>query len=463
MKIIYLMSDTCRRDHVGIYGNKQIHTPNLDRLASESAVFDRAYIGSFPTVPNRRDTHLGRGDIGVPFNRWKSIEPNEVSLPERLAQRRIPSMLITDTANNVTGGRNLFKGYTAWYLNRGQEGDPWWLDENVPLEFPVEPHLIRYTAERWHQILMNRAHRKVETDWFAPGTYTAAIQWLQRNYRRESFFLWVDTFDPHEPWDAPQHYIDLYDPGHKGRVFEAPTYGLRKKLGITDRELRHIRARYAAEVTMVDAWVGELMRTVERLGIMDETMIIFTSDHGTMLDGPGDNGRLQKPTTLGADGMCMSAGRPMKQPVQEFPIAENVARIPLIIHMPRMRRMKRLRAIVQPWDVSATILDGFGMPKPPEFIGESLLPLIAGKKKNIHDVAVVGTNKLAQAMTPQWRYSIWRDEPGPMLTDLRNDKTASKNVLKANPNVAKRLYREIVRFMRMMDITDEYIEGYVAE
>jgi arylsulfatase A-like enzyme len=463
MKVIYLMSDSCRRDHVGIYGNKHIHTPNLDKLASQSAVFERAYIGSFPTVPNRRDTHLGRGDIGLPFNRWKAIERSEVTLPERLARKRIPSMLVTDTANNVTTGINVFKGYTAWYVNRGQEGDPWFLDENVPLEYPVEPHLIRYTAERWHQVLMNRAHRKVETDWFAPGTYSIAINWLQRNYRRDSFFLWVDTFDPHEPWDPPQHYIDLYDPGYKGRVFDAPTYGIRKKMGITDRELRHIRARYAGEVTMVDTWIGELMRTLERLGILDETMIIHTADHGTMLDGPGDNGRLQKPTTLGADHMIMSAGRPLKQPAQEFPIAENVARIPLIIRPPGMKRMMRIRSIVQPWDISATILDAFGMPKPSEFIGDSVLPLIAGKKTKTRTAAVVGTNNLAQAMTPRWRYSMWRDGPGAMLTDLRGDKSASRNVLKANPNVAKRLYREIVRFMHTMDITEDYIEGYVVD
>ncbi len=463
MKVIYLMADTFRRDHLGVYGNKWIHTPNLDKLAEHAAVFDRAYIGSFPTVPNRRDTLLGRGDRGVPFNRWKIIERDEVTLPERLAEKKIPSMLITDTQNNVTGGMNMFKGYTAWYVNRGQEGDPCWLDENVPLEFPVPHHLIRYTAERWHQVLINRAYRRVETDWFAPGTYSVAIDWIQRNYKRKDFFLWIDTFDPHEPWDPPQHYIDLYDPGYRGRVFEAPTYGLRKKLGITDRELKHIRARYAAEVTMVDTWIGEFLRTLERLGIYEETMIIFTSDHGTMFDYPGENGRIQKPTTVGADGMCMSAGRPMKQPVQEFPIAESVARIPLLIKLPNMRRSVRIPAIVQPWDVSATILDAFGIPTPPEYIGQSLLPVIEGKQKRIRDVAIVGTNNLAQAMTPRWRLSLWRSGKAPMLTDLQNDRSASKNVLAKHQAVARRLYRRIVQFMKLMDISDEYIAAYTSE
>ncbi|MFQ6131802.1 MAG: sulfatase [Armatimonadota bacterium] len=460
MKVIYLMADTFRRDHLGVYGNKWVHTPNLDQLAAGAAVFDRAYIGSFPTVPNRRDTLLGRGDQGVPFNRWKVIEPNEVTLPQRLGEKKIPSMLITDTQNNVTRGLNLFKGYTAWYLNRGQEADPYWLDENVPLRYPVPRHLIRYTAGVWHQVLINRAHRRVETDWFAPGTYSKAIEWLERNYRRDDFFLWVDTFDPHEPWDPPQHYIDLYDPGYEGRVFEAPTYGLRKKLGITDRELKHIRARYAAEVTMVDTWIGEFLRTLERLGIFEETLIIFTSDHGTMFDYPGENGRLQKPTTVGADGMCMSAGRPMKEPVRDFPIAESVARIPLIIKLPRMRRGKRVSHIVQPWDLTATILGAFGIRKPAGLIGQSLLPMVRGKGKRIRDAAIVGTNHLAQAMNARWRFSMWRTGKKPMLTDLRNDPSAGRNVLAKNEGVAKRLYRQIVRFMEGMGMDQEYIRGY---
>ena len=124
MKVIYLMADTFRRDHLGAYGNRWIRTPNLDRLAAQSALFENAHIGSFPTVPNRRDTLLGRGDIGLPFNRWKGFERDEVTLPQRLAEKKIPSMWISDTQNNVTHGINMNKGYTAWALNRGQEAYP---------------------------------------------------------------------------------------------------------------------------------------------------------------------------------------------------------------------------------------------------------------------------------------------------------------------------------------------------
>lgn len=461
MKVIYLMADTFRRDHLGAYGNDWIHTPYLDRLAEESVLFENAYIGSFPTVPNRRDTLLGQGDQGLPFNRWKALEPDEVTFPLRLAEKKIPSQLITDTQNNVTKTINLYRDYTAWTLNRGQEGDPHWLDDGVPLEFPVPPELIRYRAEWWHQILMNRAHRRVETDWFAPGTYELAIQWLERNYTRKDFFLWVDTFDPHEPWDPPQYYIDLYDPGYKGRVFEAPTYGLRKEMGITDAELKQIRARYAGEVTMVDTCVGRLLAALEKLDILDDTLLIFTSDHGTQFDYPGEGGLLQKANTLGADGMCMSAGRPMKKPLRYFPLYPSVARVPLLLRLPGTGRKQRVGALVQPWDLTATILDAFGINRPKEFLGESLLSVIEGRTTKIRDAVIVGNNTLAQAMTPRWIYTVWRNGvASPVLLDRKNDPLLKKDVRADHPAVVKRLHRQIVAFMERQGIVEDFIAGY---
>lgn len=462
MKVIYVMADTFRRDHLGAYGNSWIRTPNLDRFASGATLFENAYIGSFPTVPNRRDTLLGRGDLGFPFNRWKGLERAEVTLPERLAEKGIVSMWIADTQNNATRGINMNRGFTAWHLNRGQEADPCWLDANVPLEFPVPPELIRYPADWWHQVLVNRAHRRVETDWFAPGTYTAAMDWLQRNYRRDDFLLWIDTFDPHEPWDPPQHYIDLYDPGYKGRVFEAPTYGLRRQMGITDAELKQIRARYAGEVTLVDTWFGRLLETLERLGILDEVLLVFTSDHGTCFDYPGENGLLCKAHTLGADGMCMSAGRPMPEPHQHFPIYPSVARIPLIIRRPGQPRGGRVRAIVQPWDMTATILDAFGLPTPPEVIGESLRPLMEGRKRRHRNVAVCGTNALAQAMTGEWIYTVWRGQRRPSLIDLRQDATSVVDVAGQFPEIETRLHEAVVGFMRRQGTAESFIDGYAT-
>jgi len=132
MRVIYVMADSMRRDHVSVYGTPPwgpIQTPSLEQFAASAAVFDNAYIGSFPTVPNRRDTLLGRGDKGLPFNRWRGLDPDEVTFPAMLRERGVPSMLITDTQNNVNAPQNLQRDYSAWALNRGQEADRCWLDD----------------------------------------------------------------------------------------------------------------------------------------------------------------------------------------------------------------------------------------------------------------------------------------------------------------------------------------------
>jgi arylsulfatase A-like enzyme len=275
MKVVFLMTDTFRRDFIGAYGNRWIRTPNLDRLASMSHVFDSAYVGSFPTLPNRRDMFLGHGMDGTKFNQWTAIERGEITLAGRLTDKGVPAMLITDTANSINRGMNFQEGFPAFYVNRGQEGDPLWTDDGVPLEFPVEPEMLRYSPERWRQILSNRAHRKFEDDWFAPGTYKKACEWLERNYTRKDFFLWVETFDPHEPWDPPLWYERMYDPDYRGPDRSGTVYGDTKKLGIPPRQVRNIRAKYAGECTMVDNAVGRVMHTIEKLGIMDDTAVFF--------------------------------------------------------------------------------------------------------------------------------------------------------------------------------------------
>jgi len=448
MKLILVVADTLRRDHLGTYGNTWVQTPNLDALAAEAAVFEQHHIGSFPTVPHRRDMLLGLGDQGHPFNRWRGIDDDEVTLAERLrGDEGIPCMMVTDVANTVSNGRNMYKGFSAWTWNRGQEGDPCWLDDGVPLEFPVEPDLIRYTGEMWHRVLTNRAHRKVETDWFAPRTYSLAVEWLERNYTRKDFFLYIDTFDPHEPWDPPPWYEQLYDPDFKGRRFEAPTYGALRQLGITKRELGNIRARYAGEVTMVDASLGRLLATLRRLGIYDETLIIFTTDHGAYFGYPGDNGMICKANVLGADGRIMAAGRPMKQPAQYLPHWTGVSRIPLIVRLPRQRGGKRVDAITQPWDIAPTVLEAFGIAKPQELWGKSLVPLIEGKAARTRRAAVLGNAHHAQVMTPRWLYAVWRGQRSPVLYDLKEDPHQTRDVLSAHPQVVARMQRSVEAYL----------------
>ena len=101
----------------------------------------------------------------------------------------------------------------------------------------------------------------------------------ERHYK-EDFFLYVDTWDPHEPWDAPAYYTEPYWPGYDGEVIQ-PVYGhWRDAPHLTEEKVNKARATYCGEITMVDTWIGYLLRRVENMGLMEKTAIIFTSDHG---------------------------------------------------------------------------------------------------------------------------------------------------------------------------------------
>jgi arylsulfatase A-like enzyme len=251
----------------------------------------------------------------------------------------------------------------------------------------------------------------------------------------------------------------MYDPGYEGRVFEAPTYGLREKMGMTPREVRHIRSRYAGEVTMVDTWFGYLCDKLRRLEIMDETVVIFNSDHGTNFDGPGEFGLVEKIPWVGADGMIMSGGHPAKEPLQYFPLPVGTARIPLMIRMPDATP-HRVEGIVQPWDMTATLLDLFGIKKTPGIIGNSLLPMVRGETGAARPAAVLGNNTFAQAMDGRWMYTTWRGQREPALYDLEEDPGCEVDLAPKEADVAGRLHGALEDFMKQQDVDADVIGGF---
>ena len=105
------------------------------------------------------------------------------------------------------------------------------------------------------------------------------MRWLERHYE-EDFFLHIDVWDPHEPWDAPEYYTKLYMPEYDGEEVRAAYGYWREVPGLTEDKVRKAHAAYCGEVTLVDTWLGYLFGMVERMGLMDNTAIIFTSDHG---------------------------------------------------------------------------------------------------------------------------------------------------------------------------------------
>ena len=286
MNVICIMLDSLRTDHVGAYAGAaaRARTPNMDRFAAESLVFESAYAGSFPTLPCRRDLFTGRW--GHPFNTWDEMERDLPTLAQTLRGRGYVTGLVFDTPMFMTQGNYLDRGFGSIEWIRGQGGEPWISDAFVDIELPAAEHKVKAAGLR--RYLLNQSRRRFESDYLVARVMTEAVHWLERNYKQEHFFLWIDSWDPHEPWDPPKYYVDLYDPGYEGEEVIYPCYGFSREI-MSEAELKHVQALYAGEVTLVDRWLGHLLDTVELLGLKENTLVLLLSDHGHYFGDAGSS------------------------------------------------------------------------------------------------------------------------------------------------------------------------------
>jgi len=353
MNTVLVISDSFRKDHLGCYGNEWMSTPNLDKLASESMVFDRAYTGSYATVPARGD--VVTGTYVFPRYGWQRLDYTDILLSTTLGAAGFTTQLIVDTPHIMKDGFNFDKGFTGWEWTRGQESDRFITDPTIKVEFNCDPKKLRNPETTYKQHYRNIAWWRREEDRFCAQTLAKGADWLAKNYKLDKWFLYLDTFDPHEPYDAPEHYVEMYDPGYKGEVIRYPAYGPASIF--TKREIKHIQALYAAEATMVDRWMGKLLAKIDDLGLRDEVMVIFTTDHGFML---GEHNIMGKGNS---------------------PLYAELADIPFIVRMPGGRKGARSRQFVQAPDIMPTILDAAGVKTPKTLHGKSLVPTLKGSRK----------------------------------------------------------------------------------
>ena len=352
MNVIWIVADTFRRDHIGAYGNPTIRTPSLDALAAQSVRFDRHYSAGFPTMPTRADHQTGRWTMS--FMGWQPLPAEVTTLAEILAGHGLHTAASVDTPYYLRDGMNYDRGFQSFFMNRGQ--DTLW--SMIPQ--PGYHHESLDVREAW----------RYESDRNAPRTFMTAIQWLQRHYK-EDFFLYVDTWDPHEPWDAPPYYTELYWPDYDGELV-LPLYGSWHDVpGYEESTLRKGHATYCGEITMVDTWLGFLLRSVENMGLLDKTTVIFTTDHGFYF---GEHGGLfgKMNTGKSPDGTLRPYGE--KESTWAYsPLFEELVHIPLLIRDPGLPPGS-YQGLSSAVDVMPTVLDLLGMEIPDFVQGRSLAP-----------------------------------------------------------------------------------------
>jgi arylsulfatase A-like enzyme len=291
--VILIMLDSLRRDHVGAYGNDWIETPNIDALAAEGVRFTNAYPEALPTLPVRRAMHTGKrtfpcrdyvaakGDV-VLIPGWQPIPEQQVTMAEVFRHNGYLTSLFASTHHMFKPSMNFHRGFTSWEFIRGQEADHFKVPhggdveslDNLPCEemYGMVGHSLSYC-------LANVQDWRGEEDWFASRTFGAATRWLERNGEEQNFFMVVDEFDPHEPWNPPRENLELYfDTDSYGGRRIIPTVGGPNEFG--EGELEYTLASYAGEVTHCDRYVGVLLDKVREMGLWADTVIALVSDHG---------------------------------------------------------------------------------------------------------------------------------------------------------------------------------------
>ncbi len=391
MNVIVILCDTLRRDHCGAYSQGRplnecwsdeapdwvVPTPNIDRIAARGTVFDNCYCGSTPCMPARRDIYTGRMEF---LERgWGPLEEYDLDLPRQISGPPNRSMawskengyqvsyLATDHFHLwEQGSGNYHMGYTGFEFIRGKESDAWMTD---PVEFPCPPDAKLDKHERhWRNMHLTRREEK---DWSSHRTFAHAADWLRRNHTHENFYLHIDEFDPHEPLDPPEELLKMFDPEGYDR-FPAENWPYDKwERHMSEDKFRNVRARYAANVVLVDRALGRLLDVMDEFDLWENTMVIFTTDHGTF---NGDHGRVGKLQT------------------HEF---DACGHIPFIIAHPILGCGERREQLVQLVDIYPTVLAAVGreipkMPSERPMHGRNLLPVLADSGAKTRDYALMG-------------------------------------------------------------------------
>ena len=424
--VLFISVDDMNND-LACYGNAQIKSPNIDRLARRGVQFNRAYC-QFPLCsPSRSSLMTG-------------LRPSKTRVFDLQYHFRdgLPEVVTLSQLFKNNGYYAARIGKIYHYGNPGQIGTsglddpPSWTEVFNPAgsdKTEIEKQIINYTPRRGLGgamcLLSDPTGRDEEhTDGMVA---TKAIELLEAR-KNEPFFLAVGFYKPHTPYLAPKKYFDMY-PLETISLPELPSNGTngvpRPALastapwpwfGVTEQQARECKQAYYATISFVDAQIGRVLDALDRLKLWDDTIVVFWSDHGYHL---GEHGLWMKQSCF-----------------------EESARVPLIIAAPNTKaRGKTSDRIVELVDLYPTLADLAALPRPQPLDGASLRPLLDNPKARWNRPAFTQVQRGGfpgySVRTERWRYTEWDDGArGAELYDHEKDPRELNN-LAGHPRHAK--------------------------
>ena len=414
--VLFIMDDQHNARCMGCAGEPVLKTPALDSLAEGGVCFENAFSQNPICMPSRVSFLSGQyvHTHGVFGNYWGSLPDETPSLARILADAGYQTAAIGKLHISIGWGTDGFQ-------------DKVLCDYADVSEDPFENDYYRYLAEHG---LEKEYDLGTASSRFAYSTFVSnipaehcvenwngdqTVTWLKNRNRSRPFFLWMTFQRPHNPLAPPKEYAELYKPEDivlppAGDRLESKPERHREILGGRlrmirgDRDLKQALAYYYALITLIDENIAKVLRALDEEGIRDDTLIVFSSDHG---DFAGEHGVMDK----------------------NVGIYESIQRIPMIVNYPRRFRSGAVRDdLVESTDFLPTILETLGMPIPKTAEGRSLLGPLTGGRALDRDAVFCEWEHVRSIRTRQWRLNCYAGTGEGELYDRRSDPGETVNL-----------------------------------
>lgn len=400
--LVFFMDDL--RPELGCYGETYIETPQIDQLASEGVLFERAYCQQAICGPSRVSMMAGKypDRLGIQ-DLWSPLRKN------------IPDAMSLPRYFKEAGYKTL--SYGKVYHHHSDDKENWTELPNKPGNKYADPAVLESIRERTEEAVRRGMSTRekfsfttgpateaadVEDEVYQDGAVAEQAIDSLRRHKDEPFFMCVGFAKPHLPFAAPKQYWDLYErdqfevpdrtlPEDAPRIAfttwgELRAYqGMPKEGFLDDEQTKELRHGYAASVSYADAQLGKVMAELERLGLRENTIVVMWGDHGFKL---GDHGQWCKHTNFELD-----------------------TRVPLIVSAPGMESGKRTESLVEIIDIFPTLVGLTGGVVPEILDGKSLEPVLQDPSSMHRTHAISeyrrGKNVGYTLRNDRWRYTEW--------------------------------------------------------
>ena len=444
--ILFITCDQLRKDALGCYGNETVRTANIDRLARQGVRFERVFAALPVCAPNRASMATGR------YPSVHGLRTNGTVLPHT----ELTLMEVLRGAGYATYGTGKMHFGPQWKFPpdgsplkdpkpelavnpQPQSREmPWYGFEKVQItedhrvgpyadylrehgfDSWADPHSFSYPQHQCVRSVYPEEHH--QTTWVADRS----IDFLNEHPTDQPFFMWTSFVHPHHPFNPPAPYDTMYNPDdmplpvwdesevdgwpERYKCKYMATEGSHEAIGmcdLPDSEWRKIKAYYYGMISLIDKQIGRLVETLRERGLLDNTIILFTSDHGELL---GDHHLVFK----GVDYDC-------------------VTNVPFIVTLPDKQNSGSVRRqIGSSVDIMPTVLEMAGMDVPVSVQGKSLVPVMKDENAKLYDEAFI------ESVPDTTRTTIWTEQA--RLTWHGKDKHGELYDHRKDPNCFRNLW-----------------------